>query len=387
MKNIFKIFVSLLLFTSCVNYNDATQETTVNIQLLQPTDYETTVDLTGKTVTATRGTVTLTAKTDANGIATFTGIAPDEYSFSTSWALSQKETLSGSISTTMITGETTLDMPTQVAINRDLVIGKIYFAGSKDNNNKNYVAGKFIELFNQSDDSIDVSGLYLGIVESESTPAYTQENLKTAYNDSVVLLKQIYRIPVNANKKVAPGGTILIVNSAIDHTTNNSMDHNLLDADFEVKDVQGKYQNNPETPAMEVIYNIYTGTSIMNMLQNGLGSYIIFRTDEDPTSWPKTYKYGKTSGNEWIVAPTRYILDGVESMRNSTKGFDLTTKRLWDYIDAGYTYIQSTTGYSGEIIYRKTSKTLNGHKILVDTNNSSNDFQVSKTIGTRNYDE
>lgn len=137
MKNIFKIFVSLLLFTSCVNYNDATQETTVNIQLLQPTDYETTVDLTGKTVTATRGTVTLTSKTDANGIATFTGIAPDEYSFSTSWALSQKETLSGSISTTMITGETTLDMPTQVAINRDLVIGKIYFAGSKDNNNKN----------------------------------------------------------------------------------------------------------------------------------------------------------------------------------------------------------------------------------------------------------
>ena len=233
MKNIFKIFVSLLLFTSCVNYNDATQETTVNIQLLQPTDYETTVDLTGKTVTATRGTVTLTSKTDANGIATFTGIAPDEYSFSTSWALSQKETLSGSISTTMITGETTLDMPTQVAINRDLVIGKIYFAGSKDNNNKNYVAGKFIELFNQSDDSIDVSGLYLGIVESESTPAYTQENLKTAYNDSVVLLKQIYRIPVNANKKVAPGGTILIVNSAIDHTTNNSMDHNLLDADNE----------------------------------------------------------------------------------------------------------------------------------------------------------
>jgi hypothetical protein len=72
------------------------------------------------------------------------------------------------------------------------------------------------------------------------------------------------------------------------------MDHNLLDADFEVKDVQGKYQNNPETPAMEVIYNIYTGTSIMNMLQNGLGSYIIFRTDEDPTSWPTTYKYGKT---------------------------------------------------------------------------------------------
>ena len=108
MKNIFKIFVSLLLFTSCVNYNDATQETTVNIQLLQPTDYETTVDLTGKTVTATRGTVTLTSKTDANGIATFTGIAPDEYSFSTSWALSQKETLSGSISTTMITGETRL---------------------------------------------------------------------------------------------------------------------------------------------------------------------------------------------------------------------------------------------------------------------------------------
>lgn len=387
--------------TSCVDFNDATLETSVSIQVVQPTDFKSSVDLSNKTVTASLGTTTRSALTNEQGIATFNGITPDIYTFSTSWDMTGDEykaatgsnevtsgaTVSGSLNSQMVGSNSTLSLPTNVSINRDLVIGKVFFSGSKDNNNRTYLAGKFIELFNQSDDSIDVSGLYIGLGEAESTPAYTLDNLRESFGDSVILLKQIYRIPKNANFKVAPGGTVLIANSAIDHTTNDDLENNLLNADFEVKDVTGKYQNNPSTPSMEVIYNIYTGTSVINMLQNGMVSVVIFRTDEDPKKWEKTYKYGKTSGTEWVVAPTKYILDGVESLRNRTTGFNLEEKRLWNYIDAGYTYINATTGLSGEIIYRKTSKMQNGHKVLVDTNNSTNDFKVSTTIGPRNYDE
>ena len=187
---------------------------------------------------------------------------------------------------------------------------------------------------------------------------------------------------------VKPGGTVVICNSAIDHTTNNRNDHNLVAADFEVKDVTGKYQNNPAVAAMEMVYQIYNGTSVMNLLQSGPAGVVIFRTTADVTAWPKVYAYGKSTGNQWVLCPVRYIIDGVEALRNGSKGVDVKTKRLYDNIDAGYTYINAASGWNGETVYRKTLKRADdGHRILVDTNNSSNDFKTSTTIQPREYDE
>ena len=43
--------------------------------------------------------------------------------------------------------------------------------------------------------------------------------------------------------------------------------------------------------------------------------------------------------------------------------------------------INATAGLSGEVIYRKTASTAaGGHSILMDTNNSTNDFQVSTSV-------
>ena len=250
------------------------------------------------------------------------------------------------------------------------------------------MAGKYIELYNQSDEPVDVSGLYIGIVESESTPAYTLKNLHDAFADSVILLKQIYRIPTNVHKLVEPGGTVIICNSAIDHSVNNALDHNLLDADFEVKDVAGRYQNNPATPALEMIYQMYNGTSIINILQGGSVGVVIFRTGENVGAWQKVYKYGKSSGMQWVLCPRRLIIDGMEALKNKTSGIDVSTKRLYDNINAGYTYINATAGWSGETVYRKILKRSGkGHRILVDTNNSSNDFKVSTKIQPREYDD
>lgn len=105
-------------------------------------------------------------------------------------------------------------------------------------------------------------------------------------------------------------------------------------------------------------------------------------------SWPLTYAYGKTSGNQWLLVPKRTIIDGVEVLRNKTTGVDPASKRLYDDIDAGYTFINAMSGRNGEVVYRKTNKkTADGHPILADTNNSSNDFQISSTIKPRQYDE
>lgn len=388
--------------TGCCNFDDATHEVSVIVQLQQPEDCVSDVSLEGKTVSIINGGQVTSVVTDASGKALFHNIIPDMYDISTSWSISADEyhsatnnqdavsgaMIAGSVNSCLISGEGTIQLKTNLSANRDIVIGKVYYAGSRDKNNRNYLAGKYIELYNQSDDTIDVSGMYIGLTEAESTIAYTLDNIHTAFADSVVLLKQIYRIPAGSPYMVAPGGTVVICNSAIDHTTNDDYENDLTDADFEVKDVTGKYQNNPSTPAMEMIYQIYNGTSVMNLVQSGPMGVVIFRTDDDVASWQKVYPYGKTAGNQWVLCPVRHILDGMEALRNSSSGIDVKTKRLNDKIDAGYTYINATSGWNGETVYRKTMKrAADGHKILVDTNNSSNDFNVSQSIKPREYDE
>lgn len=390
-----------LLLAACADFDDATQPVDVTVQVVQPQDFTTGADLSGKTVTMATGTQTISQLTDASGRASFTGIVPDVYTLSTSWTMTGDEyraatgatgtvrgaTVSGALTQRMITGGETLQLPTNVSVDRDLVIGKVFYASSKDLNKKSYMAGKYIELFNQSDDSLDVSGLYIGLTETESTPAYTLANLQTVFADSVCLLKQVYRIPATEPHWVAPGGTVIICNSAIDHTTNDTLESDLSSADFEVKDVKGKYVNNPAVPAMDLIYNIYNGTSIMNLLQSGPCGVVIFRTDEDVSAWPKVYAYGKSKGKQFLCCPVSLVIDGVEALKYKTSGIDVKTKRLVDAIDAGYTNINAASGWNGEVIYRKTQSTTGSHRILVDTNNSSNDFSVSSKIKPREYDQ
>ena len=135
---------------------------------------------------------------------------------------------------------------------------------------------------------------------------------------------------------------------------------------------------------------MYPSVSYMNMVQSGPCGVVIFRTDDDVAAWPLTYPYGKTSGSQWMLCPKRHIVDGVECLRltNKTPAVDVGTKRLYDDIDAGYTNINAISGWNGEVVYRRTSKiSANGHPILMDTNNSSNDFQTSTTIKPRAYDQ
>ena len=388
---------------SCVDFNDATHETTARVQLAMPAEFTNGSDLAGHEVILSGGTSTrLTATTDEHGIATFTSLIPDVYDISCSWEIDGEAyqrltgdgqvvsgcTVSGSLHNHLIREEQTIQLVTNLSINRDIVIGKIFFAGSKDNNSKNYQAGKYIELYNQSDREVDISGLYIALMESESTQAYTLENLHEVYADSVVLAKQVFRIPAGAPVMVQPGGTVLIVNSATDHTVNNDMESDLTDADFEAKDMSGKTQNNPNVPALELVYTIYPSISNMNLVQNGLLSAAVFRSDDDVAQWPTTYPYGKTAGFLFMLIPTRVIIDAVECLPNKTTGIDVSTKRLYSTLDAGYANIEAKSGYTGEVVYRRTAKHADdGHPILMDTNNSSNDFHVSKTIKPREYDE
>ena len=404
MKQSLYILTIALLLASCIDYDDATTEIAVRVQLTMPSEFTGSTGMAGHEIVLQQGTTRLKAITDDQGTATFTNLIPDVYDISCSWEITSEQyqqmtqqelsggtscTIAGSLNSHLINEEQTIKLATNLSINRDIIIGKIYYAGSKDNNNRTYMPGKYIELYNNGNSAVDVAGYYIGLVEAESTQAYTLENLHEAFADSVVLCKQIFRIPADKPFLVQPGGTVLIVNSATDHTDNNDMESDLSGADFEAKDVNGRTQNNPATPALELIYTMYPSISNMNLIQSGPCAVIIFRTDEQVADWQLTYPYGKTTGSQWKLVPKRLIIDGVEALANKATGIDVSTKRLYADIDAGYTYIEARTGWTGEVVYRRTAdkRGADGHKMLTDTNNSSNDFHVSTTIKPRQYDE
>lgn len=399
------MFVSIQLLSGCVDYNDEAKAISTTIQINAPVEFTSGGNLSGRTVTLTSNSGnTLTAKTDDKGMAEFHQIIPDVYTISTSWDIDQAEytvatgkaasegyfaTISGNSNNQLIKSDNKISLNTNLVAGASLLISKMYYAGSKDNNNKNYGAGLFLEIYNQTNSDIDVSGLYIGLIETNSTPAYTLDNLKDVYKDTVVLCKQIFRIPITSSHMIAPGGTIILTNSAIDHTINGAHEFNLLNADYEAKDVTGKTVNNSATPALDLIFSNLTNFSKMNLLNSGPNGIIIFRTKENVADFKTTYPYGKTKGNLYSLVPKKYVIDGVDILKYSATGVDLATKHMSEDIDGGYSNINAISGYNGEVIYRKTStrRGTNGHKILQDSNNSINDFQTSTTINIREYDE
>ena len=411
--------VLLVTLASCINYDDAGRLVNVQVHLKTPAGFKAGAALDNQEVKIKSKTVEKTALTDENGIATFESCMPDVYNISSYVELTGEEYAekTGSqdpVEECIITAtlneqlfdETREQLPIEMesaimAITpkdpgqktKSIVISKIYSSGSKYNGNKNYMAGRYIELFNQSDQTADVAGMYIGLLESSSPQPYTLDNLKNDpnINGTMVVVKQVYRIPTDKEYLVEGGKSIVITNSAVDHTltAQNQFEADLSGADFEVVDLNDKLEHNDNVVKMLREYYAISSLKGMNLMQGGPCGIILFETDEDINTWPTTYGYGKTSGTwVYLLVPNSTIKDGVDFIKNTSTGPNLSTKRLYDEIDAGCTHIEAIAGYTGEVVYRKTARVYpDGRKKLMDTNNSSNDFKVSTTIKPREYDE
>ena len=117
----------------------------------------------------------------------------------------------------------------------------------------------------------------------------------------------------------------------------------------------------------------------MNLLQSGPTGVVIFNTNEDVTAWREVFAEGKEKGSKFKTVPSKSVIDGVDILTYKTgSGIDVATKRLYDYIDAGYLNVEAITSYTGMVAYRKLqSKTDDGRAILKDTNNSTEDWAVA----------
>jgi hypothetical protein len=209
-----------------------------------------------------------------------------------------------------------------------------------------------------------------------------------------IVVKQIFQMPTDKTYTVGAGKSIIICNSAIDHTTGAVTGHDLSGADFEVKTTNTKYPHNDAVPAMTLVYTMTPSLDFMNLSYTGTSSagVVLLKNNASAvvTAEDKlVYGYNKDKGNLFALVNPYYAIDAVEILGNvKSKGVDATLKRLNDTYDAGIASTTAEGGYNGETVYRKTAFVMaDGRKVLYDTNNSSVDFQASAAIQPRAFDE
>jgi len=357
----------------------------LDIQEIMPQDIEDSVHYAHQKLTLKSNRLTYTATTDSLGKAVFKQVIPGIYDISTNQKLTDEISLTGDTMQFGLFEKDSLVLSIHKSIKENLIISKVYASGTKDNNNKNYTADGYIEIFNNSDQTqyLD-SSMYLGLVEAESVIAFPASD-----SAGYVFARQVFKFTVEGvGFAVAPGGSVVIANSAIDHTQFSPFSVNLQNADFEAKNTT--FSNNSNVKEMELIYSAFPSLIYMNLVRGGDNGAFLFKTTSNVRDFPNYYVPGKEMGSRYMRIPIGLVLDGVESLKNwVTTGPKPKTKRLQNFVDAGYMFITSSGGYTHESIERRVdrSKPTTVRYYLMDTNNSSNDFKSLTDPTPRKYDK
>ena len=391
------LLISVVSMVSCIDESTPTTIPKITVQVDMPHGIKDSVHYANRYVILKSNRLEYKVLTDSLGNAVFENIVPDIYSVSTSWEISGDQYIaysdtivenkgvifSGSLAKEQIFSEKILHLTLTKSLKQSLLISKIYTSGTKDALNKSYIADGYIEIFNNSDETQYVDGLYLGLVEAESVIAFP-----ASANPTFIHARQIFRFPGRGmDNPILPGKSIVIANSAINHTISAPTSVDLSTADFEAKST--KFSNNSNIKAFELIFTAYASLLYMNLTNGGDNGAFLFKTNDDIASYPIEYIPGKVTGNRYIRVPAETVIDGVEVLKNkAVTGPDVNAKRLQNFIDAGYMFISAISGYTHESIDRKVDTGKSAVRTyLRDTNNSLNDFKSVTDPSPRKYDK
>lgn len=366
-----------------------------------------------------------------DGQVSFKGVSPGTYSINVSLAMTADEVtqLSGVASDEDLnfnfSGDNLTYFDNNIANLRlvnsrplgNFVFKQVYYAGSNTSNGAG-IRDFFVEIYNNSNEVLYADSLCFAIVygkNNNNAGSYLLPNLQYDWAQSLDMstignantdyfyAKAIFMIPSNGTGNrypIQPGESFIIAESALDHTKpytlNSDKEQTIKDAtltvdlskaDFEVylypyeqKIQPGRNKNasdvdNPEVTDVETLFA--TGMRDMILNPQGKESYIIFKVDgtDDPNLFAKyanpTDRTITDKTTLYPQVPNKYVLDAVEISSVIEK--DKTPRRLPLEFDAGNASIPGGP-YSSQSIVRKTKQVANGRRVLMDTNNSTQDF-------------
>lgn len=295
------------------------------------------------------------------------------------------------------------------------VIKQVYYAGSHRQDGA-ITRDQFIEIYNNSDEVQYADSIYFGRGWGRQEPdskGYHEQPVTRQMdwtksigmpaninaNADYVYLRDLYMIPGTGRQyPVRPGESIVIAQTALNHKTpfvdidgksvsvkNPSLTVDLSKADFEAYLAEERKKrgdrpaatdlDNPSVPNLRVLQ--YAANDMI--LDNpGRDSYVIFKMKQgaDAMTLPQYAEPLIAPAKEpklFFQVPLSLVIDGVEVQPHIPS--DRIPKKLAASVDAGYTFVPKGA-YTSQSIIRKTASEENGRRILKDTNNSSEDFDV-----------
>lgn len=340
-----------------------------------------------------------TALTDANGVASFIDLAPGTYNVTSSIDLTSEEagascgyyeamTLNAVENNLLLMGG--IDTPCSITLDgkpsSSLVISELYFNGTMTD--WLFYKSQYIELYNNSSEVVYADGLYVASLAPGTTGSSANDIPLALDLTEKVYARKIMRVPGNGSEfPVQPGETFLIALNAVDYSNGGtSTNVNLSNANIETYATSwmegsgrtGSFDDidNIDVPNMECIYlALETGWYTLDPIAPSIA---IFRNESftidlvtDPTAGDPVEIFKK-----YATISVDDIIDGVDIMLNAEKG---NFKRLPTSIDAGFNYIDAY--FSAKSVKRVEEKVIDGtgRRILKDTNNTTNDFEVTDT--------
>lgn len=273
----------------------------------------------------------------------------------------------------------------------EFLFEEIFFAGNllSDNSSDSGDGDQFFRITNNSDKTLYIDGLFIAISDHDSQTSsvgayYAYPELKDS-----ISIGTLYQIPGSGNDyPVEPGESKMLALTAQNFKAENGAGFDLSKADFEFYDENDYVEDydNPDVPNM--INWFKSSVSVSTLHNRGYESYALIQIPSSVTqetfltdyAWKgtkifyfKEYVIPSEIQNAWLV-PNEWVLDAV----NCAVDENLYTLAFNASVDAGYTNVSTVdkdNARYGKSVLRKKA---NGR--LVDSNNSTNDFEVAQPL-------
>lgn len=269
----------------------------------------------------------------------------------------------------------------------DFIIQEVFFTGTLYPTGKQYNGTGYVRIYNNTDHVLYADGL--AFMESKFSTTqkydYTPDLLS-----SHMTVHAIYVIPGSGQEHpVAPGESLILCDTGIDHRLVNPNAFDLSHADFEWYDVSSSPSNlDIDSPTVPNLNKWYCYTNSFFILHNrGFKAWALARIPLDKETFliENLYEYKYTMvlpagtfpmSQTAYKVPNEWIVDAVNASVASEYVWNVTDASL----DRGYTYCgeidHDKTRYFKSVRRKLLYKTSDGRCVLKDTNNSTVDFNA-----------
>lgn len=276
------------------------------------------------------------------------------------------------------------------------VITEIFATGTNDPHNKKYMHDKYLIIANASADKTLYLDGYL-LLQSEFLSSSKKKCTPEVPIKSSMVVKTIYQFPGSGTEyPVKPGEQIVVCQSAIDHREPNALSMDLSKAKFEWLDdnalhnLPNPFPNNPSVPNMKHIFTKQKrGKSgqtywVMNNQESetfAIGKFKGVTPEEYLGDVKNLFNYtwefkGKTMGADDpkpLLFPNEWVEDAVSLGIAGHTEWHVVSPQL----DAG-SISASASKDDNNRFFKSVQRKRNADGSWVDTNNSTNDFEVKR---------